>query len=504
MMASQEKKAASLESELLELHLRATKTEQDHFVKRREHFNEKATEFVPNKDEPYHSFNLFTKKCKPNSSQQYSLNQWIEITTAVESDEFQEEYCLFNILMGEIYRFELGNEMPKYRMVETSYECYKLITKKITDLIETDFQEYYIKHIEPKIKYTLGKQTVDGLEKAVWEGEPYQGEEIFEGMGGGLVMKYLYPDDDFHFGNGLVINKDGHKIFIPIDHDRSLWPFLAKFQSDIAKHDRPVEADKILEYASTHPDAELIYDSKDCIVRESKIKGIKNKDMGMQNEEDYATLPLIKHRFPKLWTWMYALTKPYSEAVSKNKMVQNEISFFRLKSCLTSYLKTYLVEYHFGRYEDFAEIKNELHTKIQTELSNAKALCEKSPIIHEYLSTHRIAILQTMLYEVNQAFNDNKHYIPSNKTTWEDIWSKMADLTITNFNNMLIAKKLAPLSTSEIEKLKFFAKNCETGAPEAIKDVIQFYNIMGRKYAAFAASKKLPQVADKATIAICR
>ena len=490
MSATRSESTLLSEYDLLKFHISATKSDEDPFVKLRSHFTDKEEKFIPGEEQFHHSFKLFKKNPKPGASEQRSKNEWIEISSIVSSQKYKEEFCRFNVLMGEVFRFELGDSMPKYRIEEYEDDAYKLITKKL-DCIGPDFLDYYGDHIEPSIDYKIHKQTFKKEEIRVWEGA-YQGTEILEGTGAACFMKYFYLDDDFHFANALVIRKNGHKLFVPIDHDRCLWTFPAKFQSLIAKLDRPVDAmEKVFSYVTAHPEGEAKFNPNTSIFDTSKIAGVKNKDMGQQDEEDYVNMPWIKHRFPKLWDWMKHMVRPYTEKVSKDMTVKNEVIFFRLKSCLTPYLKRFLVEYHFGQNYAFNDLKNEIHEKMQNELFILKGICEKSSAIHEYMTSHRITALQAMIYEMNLAFHDNKHYMPADKAAWETIWSTVSGLIIKNYNSMLIAQKLPILSELEINKLKLFSKDCENNSMEAITQVGKFYETMGRKFAAAETMKRV-------------
>lgn len=418
-------------------------------------------------------------------SEERCKNDWIEITTCVVDEKSKEAFCRFNVLMGDIFRFDLGNTLPKYRLEQCANGSYRLLTKKLHNCIGTDFFDYFNAKIFPNITAKL--KDIDG--KSIFE-FGYTGDIVLEGMGGAFAMKYLYCENDFHFSNSLAVETDGHIIFVPIDNDRTLWPFTYPFLTSKIQKTEPLDKEKMMSYVSEYKDSIPHYNRVKKIYDSSKSTSVTHGSTGHQNEEDYRSLPLHKYRTPTNWAWMVHQVQPYSKFLSRNPMVENEISFFQLKATLTPYLKKLIGEYQY-RKPEFSELKAKFLARIQQELSDSKEICEQSPVIHAFMQTHRIALLQTIIYEVNLAFHDNKHYIPENKQTWELIWSSLSNLITQNFDNMLTAQKLPPLNETEIENLKLFSKQCETNPPAVIPTVVKFYETMDRKYAAYAANKRL-------------
>ena len=486
MSATRLESALILENDLLKLHLSSIKSDKDPFVKPRSHFLEKERDFIPIPDQSKaHTFMLFNKQPKAGGSEQRSKNEWIEITSPYVDEKSKEAFCRFNVLMGDIFRFELGNTLPKYRLEQCADGTYKLLSKKLHNCIGSDFYNYFDEKIYSNVIYKL--KDIDG--KVVRE-FTYEGAQALEGMGGAFAMKYLYADNDFHFSNALAVEIDGHIIFVPIDNDKALWPFTHPFLTSEIQQSESLDKEKKMSYVSEYKNSIAHFDPIRRVYDYSKIAGVTHGNMGHQNEEDYRTLPCQKYRTPKNWEWMDHTSKYYSKSISRNPMVENEISFFQLKATLTPYLKKLVGEYQY-RKPEFSELKAKFHINIQKELSDSKEICEQSPVIHAFMQTHRIALLQTIIYEVNLAFHDNKHYIPENKQTWELIWSSLSNLITQNFNNMLTVQKLPPLNETEIENLKLFSKQCETNPPAVIPNVIKFYETMDRKYAAYAANKRL-------------
>ncbi len=486
------------EEELLNLHLSSIHSDKDHFVKPRGHFEDKATEFVPFKNQKeYHTFTTFKKCHKVGSSKQRNENEWIEITSSVVDDKFKEEFCRFNVLMGEIFRFELGSVLPKYRIEKCLDGSYKLLTKKLKNCDGSDFFDFYDKNIYKKSKFKI----IHKAGKDIYEVTPPIEDFIIEGIGGACAMKYLYVEDDFTLSNALAISVEGYIVFIPLDHDRCLWPFPQQFYNGRTKKIEPLESMKIMQYVSEYINSQKRYNEEEKVFQYSHADDIKYKDIGEQHEEDYVTLPLVKHKTPRNWEWMQHLIKSFAKKVSDNPTVKSEVSFFRLKASLTSYLKKFLVEYHFGRDPKFSKLKTELNDKIQQELLQLKKINEQSSVIRDFMREHRIASLQAMLYEVNLAFHDNKHYLPKDKSIWENIWINVSNMVINNFNAMLTAQALPLLNDEEKEGLKIFSINCENDLTKVLPDVVKFYETMGRQCAADVTKKKLnAAIAEKSIL----
>lgn len=452
------------------------------FLHSRDHFEEKTSTLHFEATGDYHHFEKFKKKYKITGSEERNTSGWMEISSEMHDPKHAEYLYRLIVLIGDIYRFDYGNLAPKYRIDYYPNGTFKLLTKIEPGCIEPDFFDYVVKHFFPHGPVMSN---------------PYQDEKTFEGLGTSTTLAYIYRNDDFNFGNLLPVKVGNHVIFIPIDHDRSLWPLPDEFFSAKGKNDRPLQATKELRYESEYPGATVKRRPKK--EGSSILKTHTFADMGTQNEEDYCRLPLIRHRIPTIWQFMYRSIKPYVVAASQSEVVENEVSYQRLKTCLTSFTKKLLVEYHLGREGRFADLKTKVSTLVQSEIATAESICRDSARIHNYLNKYRLQVFQAILFELNASFYDNKHYMPKDKAVWGQLWADVVDLTLAKFNSMLSAQQLDILSLQEVIQLKQFAVAANNNEPETCAQTAKFFQEQQRFAHATAITTRFYKSHEKRT-----
>jgi hypothetical protein len=265
------------------------------------------------------------------------------------------------ILSGELFRFSDGH-LPKYRMwvEEKNEENAYPVSKFIPD--SEDFFEYFKENIFPH----------QILVNRKWA---YQHNPRLEGMARGIFGKYFYLDNDFHEGNALV---DKKKYFHAIDHD---WCFIPVTWDLHGKH---------------------VYGEADAPRTYNKLMTLK----------DYDNLPLFKDYQGSNCLWTNKGFIPYLNVIAKDPDFINEKHFAALKTLATQDFQKYLVAYHIEDGEDAKGVGDILTERF----NNFSKVLPQSASFMTYLRLNRITALQAIIFEVNDFFNHNRHYLlPRNK-----------------------------------------------------------------------------------------
>lgn len=464
------------EDQLITAMLAETRDEYDAFEKKRSHFG-KAKNFGLTDDAKHHSVKMFKKKEKENSSSDYSQSDWLEITSDLPAYRTVKVFFRFLTAMGDIVNSEMGHFAPKYRYVVNNVGEYKLLSKRIPNGA-TVFGDFFDEKILPKIK----KEQSDDPKLPH---STYEGEEDCEGVGVSYLLKViLYDDDDAHFGNFMKTEVKGKVFVSPIDWDHSLWPLSDTLYSKRSRSD--MESEKVMQYLSGHPKA-IWFPDDEKGEDTSKIKGLKQKHIGRQREENYQSAPVGSFKTPYNDQFMTQHAKAYSIAASKSKVVPNEINYHRIKTSLTLFLRKFIVDFHFTREEPLQRFGRKMRKKIVNIGTTAKKLCQTSDTVKRYLEANRLSVIKTILYDWNTFFYDNPHYLTKKQDVWKTMWLDIVDLIVGKFDKLLAVHGLDVLTAAELKEIRQYADKCENNYTGACKEAVTFYQQQERE--AFAANE---------------
>jgi hypothetical protein len=434
------------------------------FSKSREHFGNEKSFYFP-AQAIGQSVYQFKKTVKQNSSQDRNESNWLTIKTPMILPEFLPRSIALSVVAGEFYRFDIGNTQPKYRsLVE---EETALLTKMIRESEFADFFEYLSSRVS-----SFSNETNLTMNR------------FLEGMGRVILTKWLYAEDDAHFGNFLV-NKDNY--LIGIDNNKCFYPVTHKFHMQL----REVKA---LTVDIDNPSIKLkpiCHLGKNLYI----VEGLSSSDMGEMHQEDYNNLPVTRHHLAYNWQFITPQVKLfYSKNLAQDKRFLNEKYFTTFKILTTAFVKDLLVDIH-AQDQDRQETKNFVSGRIK----KLAIIASNSDGIHSYLFENGIVILNVIIYEMNDFFNDNKHYQAESEQEQQVLWEFFYKQVIQEFSKLMVDLSFIGLTEQQQKSVELYANNIKKNGQAEIKLVHAFYKAQLMNYHANLAEVKIMPVKQAST-----
>jgi len=426
--------------------LEATQERRSLFIKSANHFTVETRFAIPDESK-HHSAHTSKKKSKLSPNKNRDENEWIRITNTLIQPAYAERENKLMVLAGEIYRFEIGNTQPKYRVFKHPSGPTEIISKKLPEC--TEFYTYSDKNIYPNIDFTANV---------------YHGNDFFEGMGRVIFAKYIYLENDFNSGNDYLTQQNGQQYYVGIDHDQSFHPLSIDFHVN-------KNSNKELGYPADRNDTKYVKIKIPGYVAEYYLVTGKQKEyIGEFDVADYDNLPFIKYYVPKNWYFMGKAEKPYFTKLGKTKLFNNEKHFSAFKMLVTPFMKTFLTEFHITHEGD----KKVIHKILADRLKDLNQICEKSIDFQNYINQHYFAATKAIIYEMRLFFEDNRHYLPKDKSVWKTIWKSLSAELLKHVEALLNQLNIH-LIVEQQQELSVFAEHCETNPAAVIPVVAQFY-----------------------------
>jgi len=445
------------------------------FIKPRAHFAKQELNVRVHDDQAHHSAKKMKKKSSGDSRQR-TESTWLKLTN---QDQVQRKR-LFPLIVtaGEIYRFEIGNVEPKYRILNQEGR-YNIITKEITAGVA--FHDYFQKNIDQDL---IRKRNAAGWYKIDSNNQyalTYVGNHFLEGMGRITTCNYLYGEDDAHFYNAYV-NQDNY--FVAIDRDRSFWPITYAFHSSSFGAEGEKLQQKFIYYQSTYPNVSLINAEEERY----SLSELEINNMGILCVKDYDNLPILENYFPATWGFMQRQFKPYAKKLAKNALFLNEKHFSTLKYLVTFSFKQLLINLHVSDINDATN----MHQFMQERFHKLIEICKQSNAFLTYLNANRPSLMQIIFYEINTFFKDNAHYVPTENQDQHIMWHySIYQIMMAEFSSLLTAWECLPQTEIEENILKQYTMDIRDNKAEAIQFAIDFYEQQGMKYHAKLGQQRL-------------
>lgn len=436
--------------------LEATKQQSGKFIKLKRNFSQENIFNIPDKGQ-HHSAHISKKKPKNTANSTRDINEWIRISTTRIFPQYTNRANWLYMVAGEIYRFEIGDTQPKYRIVQHPNRLTEIITKKIPQA--TEFFEYFFEKIHPDL---TKDQKTDSI--------VYKGNIFFEGIARCELAKWLYLENDGSSGNSLL---NAQQYFVAIDFAQSFWPIAAKFYVHQS-------SEKITDYPVTREDLEVKrIETTDNHPPHYQIKGKTYEYIGELHPLDYKNLPVIQYLVPKSSDFMGDDITPYAQKLAQTQQFNNERHFAAFKALTTTFIKKYIVEYHYREQADKQHDRCALHAILSKQFEAFTNICKQSDEFKEYIQNNYFSAAKATIYEVRQFFDENKHYFPKDTTLWLSLWKSIAkDLlqeTHEFLSSILTNKEPGGLTREEMRELTQFAEQCQTSPESILPEVADFY-----------------------------
>jgi hypothetical protein len=425
------------------------------FRKERKHFANEEKEFKLADGFDYHKANLLNKNPKPQKiNPQRDQANWVKIENS--HVEAKKRHALNQIIvaMGECARFDIGNMMPKYRI-----------------MIASDGTEY------PISKQIPGYQDFYDVSVEIDKREHPQPEDFYQGQGRAAFFNWGNYENDFHFGNA-ALNQDNY--FVVYDHDQKFGTVTIPLRMEFNEIDN-----KYVTYdLSTHKNIgkqfiKPVYDAQSKLTGYC-LRGTKMHFMGESRTSDYQILPEVHYFVPTCWDYNKTnKLKEYSRFLAKHRVFLNEKHLSAFKSFVTQNIKAALLDIH---------IENPAHCNMIKELMLKRFpafLQDES--FQKYLAENRIAAMKAIMYEMYEFLKDNKHYCYDTPEMQQAQWQAMCADTVKQFSELLKACKQAEISQEELTDLQQFSGNLQ------LKTVYDFYHHQGMTYNAVAIMQQYSQ-----------
>lgn len=413
------------------------------FIKKDVHFSNGVEVKV---DDGYEYHRLFQckkipKESKPNSHR--NQKEWLmNHNTCTNPDKVDRQNATI-VLMGEIYRFEIGVTQPKYRIVKNNDRSFP-----ITEIVE-GYQSFFDYACQNLTKTT------------------YANNQYLHGLGRVSFNKWLYLENDYQFKN-MCLNKDNY--FVGIDHDRSLAPLVLKFKT-------AYETDHLKKYLFRNYDSSVKHLSRE---KKDKLTWlIKDKnmtDMGDIHLDDYQYFPLITHYLAT--NWQFEAAQNYSKFLCAHPTFLNEKHFSALKSTVTQFIKRELIQLHIAHEQDQKEI-TELVTNRMAEMQN---ILTKSTDFIRYFIENGMDALHLILYEVQQFLMENKHYRYTEPDHQNTQWKKITENIIQEYNALHQLITGFELEEHQKETLLTAAEGIAKQDKQVLERVNTAYSKQGMQY----------------------
>jgi hypothetical protein len=342
------------------------------------------------------------------------------------------------VLSGELFR--LGDRhQAKYRICVEEKEQFP-ISKEIPNT--QVFLDYFNEKISP---------TYNKVDDNIYY---YEHNPVIEGMARGFLRKFLYYDHDFHQDNALV---GENNYFYVLDHDRCFANVTRDLHSSNC-YGFTTGTQKTISVAREYNNEFHVY--------------------------DFYNLPIIQYR--KMGNWFYdkhdMISWGYLRVISKKTKFLNEKYYSTIHFMVTQEFQKFMVNYHIEHAEDKKNILDDL----ENIFKKMPVILKKVSEFLDYLRANRMAAMQAVLFEFNDFFLGNRHYLPvrdkknnESKAQWlvriqPDIIERANQVIeiYSRFLEQLGERRLDPL---ERTYLKDFVKAVCVNSPQELGFVKEFY-----------------------------
>lgn len=404
------------------------------FEKERDHFiaEEKMAE-LPYHDDT-HAVTKLQKKHRRSVSPTRNDTHWYKIsnrTIKPESKNWLYEMCVFS---GELSRFDVGSLQPKYRIVKDSAGDSALISKELKDAEE--FMTF-----------------LEKLEKP-GHGLVFDKSHLLEGTGRVVVSEWFKQQDDLHFGNLYKVEKNGYAVLVSIDPDRSFWALTSQAH-DISSTTVPVA--KELGYNLDG------HDGKALFLDFTLVQGMAQHEIGSVSYKDYDSLPEVKYLLSTRWQFNQKCMLEYSRALARDELFNNEKHLTLLKLMTSTSIRGFILRYHFpDRSSVIHKFISELLINDFHQIIN---IYNHSEAFKNYVNKNHMGALCAILYESNQFFKDNKHYLPRDNAEWLAQWEVLSESIITTLC----------IDSGDVNKLRKDAMDIEINPIAILPKLVAFY-----------------------------
>lgn len=456
-LPGEENASEGVKKEMKQIPLFPTKTakEKDYpFIKPVTHF-EGFEEAILHEEENHHSVYTAHKKSRPGKKNlKRDSHTWYNITTTSVSEENANVYFSLCRLAGEIYSFELGNEVsPKERTIIDGKGRLSRASKGIADHFDL----------------------IDFFDSQIGSRKDLGDDDFLENTGRVFYNKWVNQENDLNPKN-IWVSFFNRQLGI-IDPGQTFAPLTLPFLKKIMYKQKTVHGviDTTIEQFK-HLHGKVKEFKNNCNELCSAIKTMKVEDMGTFHLWDYDNAPFVGQFLPLNWVFNQDEMRQYSAWLAKYQRFLNEKHFAAIKSQITQQVKHTMVDIHVADQKYNARA----HDLIRDNLDKTLKVVRESKDFMTYFDKHKLDVVKTVFYETLQFLEKNKHYrYPDSESSGQQ-WKQLIELILKDTETTF--KKLGyELSHTDKDNLKIFAFRLRKNAKDELTFVSNFYHDQGMK-----------------------